>query len=202
MKLILAIILSLFVSVIFAETRCNCSITKGSCVATTEQNNNYIYLTSNTVACSQVIWYTDGYPKVSIVTDGISKEEWLGRSSPSLRVESCSICKDNRQNLSSANSCDTARSEYDDFVDIINSINNRLASKFDACKEKYGVLMIMGSPNNEELANMQASRNCYDSASNEHKRDRAELAKRTDDWISRNRICFDLIKAENKKNRK
>lgn len=44
-----------------------------------------------------VVWYADEQPHMTIVTDALSVEEWLGPTqSPALSVQSCQICKDTR----------------------------------------------------------------------------------------------------------
>jgi hypothetical protein len=43
-----------------------------------------------------VTWEGNREPQVTIVTDGVEREEWLGSTLRTLAVRSCDICTDNR----------------------------------------------------------------------------------------------------------
>jgi hypothetical protein len=84
---------------VLAQTRCQCSYTDwvGDCAAKLVPNSKWIKVISNTAQCSRVDWYVDGNPQVTIVTDGVEVQEWLGKSAtPVLVVQSCKICKDSQ----------------------------------------------------------------------------------------------------------
>ena len=103
MKLKITLILFFMISLpalTYASSRCDCSPSQrtGSCMPTIGMSMNHINLTSDVLACSMVTWYANGAPKVTIVTDGFSSEEWLGSRNVSLEIGSCDICKDNEQN--------------------------------------------------------------------------------------------------------
>jgi len=78
-----------------ADSRCDCSSKIGKCDARVKLEGNRLLVSSSVPQCSMVVFFADGQPKVSSVTDGISSEEWLGpTASPKLEVDSCTVCAD------------------------------------------------------------------------------------------------------------
>ena len=93
---VLFLLISLWPTLSGAGSRCDCSPSKrsGTCLSTIDMVSNRIKITSDTPACSMVTWYANGNPNVTIVTDRVSSEEWLGSGNSSLEIGSCSICFD------------------------------------------------------------------------------------------------------------
>ena len=100
---VLLLLITLCPSLSVADSRCDCSPSKrsGTCLSTIRMDSNYIKVTSDTPACSMVTWYANGNPKVTIVTDRLSYEKWLGSGKPSLEIGSCDVCSDNQKNIDS-----------------------------------------------------------------------------------------------------
>lgn len=98
-RIFLLVVSVLWGNYVIADTgaRCDCSTKLGSCVAAVKIQGNQILTSSNSQQCSMVVFYADGQPNITIVTDGISAEEWLGPSkNPQLSIDSCKVCRDNQ----------------------------------------------------------------------------------------------------------
>ena len=82
-----------------ASARCDCAPDKklGRCTAEIRQESNWLTIKSNVPQCSQVIWYADEQPNITIVMDGTASQEWLGPTQkPALSIESCEVCTDQK----------------------------------------------------------------------------------------------------------
>jgi hypothetical protein len=72
--------------------------------ATVEKKGYWLKISSNTSRCSRVDWYANERPFISIVTDGVITEEWLGPTqNPKLTIDMCKICKDKMYSTSKDN---------------------------------------------------------------------------------------------------
>jgi hypothetical protein len=82
-----------------ASPRCECEYDGRvvGCEARVELNGKWFKVFSDTQQCSRVDWYIAGpYRKsrVTLVTDGVVMEEWLGsEDSPEVIIQSCIVCK-------------------------------------------------------------------------------------------------------------
>jgi hypothetical protein len=126
-KSIFAAIFFLFfcVTATQAQARCQCSASdwEGDCRASIKLKKKNFIITSNTDQCSRIDWYIDGNPNVTIVTDGVEVEEWLGQSSsPNLAIQSCKICKD-MDNLFLSDSKDSSFSDRSTKPDLQETVN-------------------------------------------------------------------------------
>ncbi len=88
-----------------ASARCDCS-SKGwvsGCTATIKGEGEGVLISSSSMQCSRVDWYLGSAPQVSVFWGG---REWesiakvTGR--PSITVESCRVCKDEKADDSAA----------------------------------------------------------------------------------------------------
>lgn len=127
-------------------TRCECTYEnwEGDCSANIKMKNNWITITSSTSQCSRVDWYSDGDPHVTIVTDGVENEEWLGQTkTPKLSIDSCKICRDNQYSNTSKN-IDSQPSKSE--------LNNAVITFYNNQGEWAGIFRI-GSIDNVRLEN-------------------------------------------------
>lgn len=79
----------------YADARCNCAKKLGQCEARVKLEGNRLLISSSSPQCSMVTFFTDGHPRVSTITGGISSEEWLGPTpEPKIEVDGCRVCED------------------------------------------------------------------------------------------------------------
>ena len=79
-----------------AEWRCDCTTILDACSATVTVENNGVSIESDHKQCSRVDYLIDGQPFVSLVVDGVERQNWLTRSDkPRVQMQSCQVCLDN-----------------------------------------------------------------------------------------------------------
>ena len=79
-----------------AEWRCDCTMILDACSATVTVENNGVSIESDHKQCSRVDYLIDGQPFVSLVVDGVERQNWLTRSDkPRVQMQSCQVCLDN-----------------------------------------------------------------------------------------------------------
>lgn len=76
-----------------AQLRCDCRQLLGECEASASYKEGLLEVTSNTAACSQVLYYVDGQPQVRLVTDGRDVEPASLNTAADLQVGSCQVCQ-------------------------------------------------------------------------------------------------------------
>jgi len=80
----------------YAEWRCDCTTILDACSATVTVENNGVSIESDHKQCSRVDYLIDGQPFVSLVVDGVERQNWLTRSDkPRVQMQSCQVCLDN-----------------------------------------------------------------------------------------------------------
>ena len=87
-----------------ADPRCDCAYDKieGACTAALYRKKDWITVNSDTRRCSSVVWEINGFPQLSVVTDGTLSEPLLSvPESAKLEVRSCKVCRDSNYPSSS-----------------------------------------------------------------------------------------------------
>ncbi|HEX7082012.1 MAG TPA: energy transducer TonB [Gammaproteobacteria bacterium] len=92
-----ALLLIGFASPALAQPPCDCTTIVDSCSAEVAVRDDTIEVTSDRPQCSRVDYFIDGRPFVSLVVDGIAREDRAFASAePRVLVQSCQVCRDNR----------------------------------------------------------------------------------------------------------
>ena len=80
-----------------ADPRCDCAYDRieGLCTAALERKKDWIVINSDTRRCSSVTWQINGFPQLSVVTDGTLTEPLISvPDNAKIEVRSCKICRD------------------------------------------------------------------------------------------------------------
>lgn len=88
----------LLVTAASANSRCDCAYDKvvGECTAVIERRQNWVQISTPAVQqCSSVIWDINGYPQMSVVTDGTLTEPLIRvPADAKIAIRSCKVCRD------------------------------------------------------------------------------------------------------------
>lgn len=76
-----------------AQLRCDCSVQEGDCQATVGYEKDLVEIVTDTQQCAQVIFYVDGQPQVTVVTDGRDVKPLTKQSYQQLVAGNCRVCK-------------------------------------------------------------------------------------------------------------
>lgn len=75
-----------------AQQRCDCSVQQGDCQAQVSYDQGLVEVVTDTQQCAQVLFYIDGQPQVTVVTDGRDVKPLVKESYQPLVAGNCRVC--------------------------------------------------------------------------------------------------------------